>query len=51
VTGYRAPKNRLHRDLLLGWQGFILALIGEHLARIQRDVKERPPYAVEWELR
>jgi len=35
---------------ILGIQGFILALIGEYLARIQRDVEGRPIYTVEREL-
>jgi undecaprenyl-phosphate 4-deoxy-4-formamido-L-arabinose transferase len=35
---------------VLGIQGFILALIGEYLARIQRDVEGRPLYLVDREL-
>jgi dolichol-phosphate mannosyltransferase len=35
---------------VLGIQGFILALIGEYLARIQRDVEGRPIYTVDREL-
>ena len=35
---------------VLGMQGFVLALIGEYLARIQRDVEGRPLYTVEREL-
>ena len=35
---------------VLGVQGFILALIGEYLGRIQRDVEGRPLYTVEKEL-
>ena len=35
---------------VLGIQGFILALIGEYLGRIQRDVEGRPLYIVEREL-
>jgi undecaprenyl-phosphate 4-deoxy-4-formamido-L-arabinose transferase len=35
---------------VLGVQGFILALIGEYLARIQRDVEGRPLYTIEREL-
>jgi hypothetical protein len=35
---------------ILGIQGFILALIGEYLARIQRDVEGRPIYTVDREL-
>jgi undecaprenyl-phosphate 4-deoxy-4-formamido-L-arabinose transferase len=36
--------------LILGIQGFILALVGEYLGRIQREVEGRPLYAVEREL-
>jgi len=36
--------------LVLGVQGFVLALIGEYLARIQRDVEGRPLYTIEEEL-
>ena len=35
---------------VLGVQGFILALVGEYLGRIQRDVSGRPLYIVEREL-
>ena len=35
---------------VLGIQGFILALIGEYLGRIQRDVEGRPVYLIEREL-
>jgi glycosyltransferase involved in cell wall biosynthesis len=35
---------------ILGIQGFLLALVGEYLARIQRDVEGRPIYTVEREL-
>jgi undecaprenyl-phosphate 4-deoxy-4-formamido-L-arabinose transferase len=35
---------------VLGVQGFILALVGEHLARIQRVVEHRPLYLVDREL-
>ena len=35
---------------VLGIQGFILALIGEYLGRIQREVEGRPLYAVDSEL-
>jgi undecaprenyl-phosphate 4-deoxy-4-formamido-L-arabinose transferase len=35
---------------VLGLQGFILALVGEYLARIQRDVEGRPLYTIEREL-
>ncbi|HEV8249042.1 MAG TPA: glycosyltransferase family 2 protein [Gaiellaceae bacterium] len=36
--------------LVLGIQGFILALVGEYLGRIQREVEGRPLYAIEQEL-
>jgi undecaprenyl-phosphate 4-deoxy-4-formamido-L-arabinose transferase len=35
---------------VLGVQGFILALVGEYLGRIQRDVEARPLYTIEKEL-
>jgi undecaprenyl-phosphate 4-deoxy-4-formamido-L-arabinose transferase len=35
---------------VLGVQGFILALVGEYLGRIQRDVGGRPLYTIEREL-
>ena len=35
---------------VLGMQGFILALVGEYLARIQRDVEGRPLYTIDEEL-
>jgi undecaprenyl-phosphate 4-deoxy-4-formamido-L-arabinose transferase len=35
---------------VLGIQGFILALIGEYLGRIQRDVEGRPLYTIERDL-
>jgi undecaprenyl-phosphate 4-deoxy-4-formamido-L-arabinose transferase len=35
---------------VLGTQGFVLALVGEYLSRIQRDVEGRPLYIVEDEL-
>ena len=35
---------------VLGLQGFILALVGESLGRIQREVEGRPLYAIEREL-
>jgi hypothetical protein len=35
---------------VLGIQGFILALIGEYLGRIQRDVEGRPIYTIDREL-
>jgi undecaprenyl-phosphate 4-deoxy-4-formamido-L-arabinose transferase len=35
---------------VLGVQGFILALVGEHLGRIQRVVEHRPLYLVDREL-
>jgi len=36
--------------MILGIQGFVLALVGEYLGRIQREVEGRPLYAVEREL-
>ncbi|MDP8910884.1 MAG: glycosyltransferase family 2 protein [Actinomycetota bacterium] len=36
---------------VLGIQGFILALVGEYLGRIQREVEGRPLYTIEKELR
>jgi undecaprenyl-phosphate 4-deoxy-4-formamido-L-arabinose transferase len=36
---------------VLAVQGFILALVGEYLGRIQRDVEGRPLYTIEQELR
>ena len=36
--------------LVLGIQGFVLALIGESLGRVQRDVEGRPLYTIEEEL-
>ncbi len=35
---------------ILGIQGFILALVGEYLGRIQREVEGRPLYTIEREL-
>jgi len=35
---------------VLGVQGFILALVGEYLGRIQRIVEHRPLYLVDREL-
>jgi undecaprenyl-phosphate 4-deoxy-4-formamido-L-arabinose transferase len=35
---------------VLGIQGFILALVGEYLARIQRDVDGRPLYTIDQEM-
>jgi hypothetical protein len=35
---------------VLAVQGFILALVGEYLGRIQRDVEGRPLYTIEMEL-
>jgi undecaprenyl-phosphate 4-deoxy-4-formamido-L-arabinose transferase len=35
---------------VLGMQGFILALVGEHLGRIQRGVEGRPLYTIDREL-
>jgi polyisoprenyl-phosphate glycosyltransferase len=36
--------------LIRGVQGFVLALVGEYLGRIQREVEGRPLYSVEREL-
>jgi undecaprenyl-phosphate 4-deoxy-4-formamido-L-arabinose transferase len=36
---------------VLGIQGFILALVGEYLGRIQREVEGRPLYTIDKELR
>jgi hypothetical protein len=35
---------------VLGMQGFVLALVGEYLTRIRRDVEGHPLYIVEDEL-
>jgi undecaprenyl-phosphate 4-deoxy-4-formamido-L-arabinose transferase len=35
---------------VLAVQGFILALVGEYLGRIQRDVEDRPLYTIDSEL-
>jgi undecaprenyl-phosphate 4-deoxy-4-formamido-L-arabinose transferase len=35
---------------VLGMQGFILALVGEYLGRIQREVEGRPLYTIDKEL-
>src|SRR3954463_10696487 len=35
---------------VLGVQGFVLALVGEYLGRIQREVENRPLYSIEREL-
>jgi undecaprenyl-phosphate 4-deoxy-4-formamido-L-arabinose transferase len=35
---------------VLGVQGFVLALVGEYLGRIQREVENRPLYAIDREL-
>lgn len=35
---------------VLGVQGFILALVGEYLGRIQREVEHRPLYTIDREL-
>ena len=35
---------------VLGIQGFVLALVGEYLGRIQRDVEGRPLYTIDREL-
>ena len=36
--------------LILGIQGFLLALVGEYLGRIRRDVEGRPLYMVDREI-
>ena len=36
--------------VVLGIQGFVLALVGEYLGRIQRDVEGRPLYTIDREL-
>jgi hypothetical protein len=35
---------------VLGMQGFILALVGEYLGRIHREVEGRPLYTIDREL-
>ena len=35
---------------VLGVQGFVLALVGEHLGRIQRVVEHRPLYTIDREV-
>ena len=35
---------------VLGIQGFVLALVGEYLGRIQREVEGRPLYTIDREL-
>jgi dolichol-phosphate mannosyltransferase len=35
---------------VLGVQGFVLALVGEYLGRIQRDVEGRPLYTIDKEI-
>jgi glycosyltransferase involved in cell wall biosynthesis len=35
---------------VLGLQGFLMAVVGEYLARIQRDVEQRPIYYIDREL-
>jgi hypothetical protein len=35
---------------VLAVQGFVLALVGEYLGRIQRDVEGRPLYTIQREL-
>lgn len=35
---------------VLGLQGFLMAVLGEYLARIQRDVEQRPIYYIDREL-
>ena len=55
-TGSRTATSRARCFLgalvvaVLGVQGFILALVGEYLGRIQRVVEHRPLYLVEREL-
>ncbi len=47
------PGNLFLGGLVLGVlavQGFILALVGEYLGRIQRDVEDRPLYTIDREL-
>ena len=36
--------------LILGFQGFLLALVGEYLGRIRRDVEGRPLYLIDREI-
>jgi len=35
---------------VLGLQGFVMAVLGENLQRIQRDVEQRPLYYIDREL-
>src|SRR3954454_6506194 len=35
---------------VLGLQGFLMAVVGEYLARIQRDIEQRPIYYIDREL-
>ena len=35
---------------VLGLQGFLMAVVGENLPRIQRDVEQRPIYYIDREL-
>ena len=35
---------------VLGLQGFLMAVLGEYLQRIQRDVEHRPMYYIDREL-
>ncbi len=35
---------------VLGLQGFLMAVLGEYLQRIQRDVEQRPMYYIDHEL-
>ena len=53
VTHANFPGQLYLGGLVLGVlavQGFILALVGEYLGRIQRDVEGRPLYTIEQEL-
>ncbi len=35
---------------VLGLQGFLMAVLGEHLSRIQRDIEQRPIYFIDREI-
>jgi glycosyltransferase involved in cell wall biosynthesis len=35
---------------VLGLQGFLMAVLGEHLTRIQRDIEQRPIYYIDREI-
>jgi hypothetical protein len=35
---------------VLGLQGFLMAVLGEHLSRIQRDIEQRPIYYIDREI-